>query len=63
MISADGRYVIAFNGEIYNYRELRRQLESQGVYFRGTSDTEVILEGACAWGWDATLSKLVACLL
>jgi asparagine synthase (glutamine-hydrolysing) len=59
MISADGRYVIAFNGEIYNYRELRRQLESQGVYFRGTSDTEVILEGACAWGWDATLSKLV----
>jgi asparagine synthase (glutamine-hydrolysing) len=59
MISADGRYVIAFNGEIYNYRELRGQLESQGAHFRGTSDTEVILEGTSVWGWDVILSRIV----
>ena len=43
MSTADGRYVIAFNGEIYNYRELRRDLEAQGARFRTNSDTEVIL--------------------
>lgn len=44
MQTADGRFTIAFNGEIYNYRELRRDLESKGVAFRTQSDTEVILE-------------------
>ena len=43
MVSKDGRYVISFNGEIYNYRELRRKLEKKGFHFRTTSDTEVIL--------------------
>jgi len=43
MVSKDGRYVISFNGEIYNYRELRRKLEQKGCHFRTTSDTEVIL--------------------
>lgn len=44
MESACGRYVIAFNGEIYNFRELRKGLEERGVVFRSTGDTEVLLE-------------------
>ncbi len=43
MFSADGRLCITFNGEIYNYRELRRELEAKGCVFRSHSDTEVLL--------------------
>lgn len=43
MVSADGRYAIVFNGEIYNFRQLRQTLEADGVVFRTTSDTEVLL--------------------
>lgn len=43
MFSASGRYVITFNGEIYNHRELRQPLARAGVEFRGSSDTEVLL--------------------
>jgi len=43
MIFADGRYVLVFNGEIYNYRQLRAELESLGEIFRTTSDSEVLL--------------------
>jgi len=43
MVSADGRYAIVFNGEIYNFEELRQTLEADGVVFRTTSDTEVLL--------------------
>ena len=49
MLSACGRYVIAFNGEIYNYRELRRELEDLGCEFRSDSDTEVLLAAWIEW--------------
>jgi len=50
MHSTDDRYVIVFNGEIYNYRDLRDRLRRQGASFRTQSDTEVILEGYRLWG-------------
>lgn len=50
MMAADGRYIMVFNGEIYNFLELRKQLEALGHQFRGHSDTEIILAGFCQWG-------------
>jgi len=58
MRSADGRLVIVFNGEIYNYRDLRAGLERDGVVFRGSSDTEVILERMARHGVRETLPEL-----
>lgn len=52
MSSDDGSIVLIFNGEIYNFRELRRELEARGAAFRTTSDTEVILRAYEAWGVD-----------
>jgi asparagine synthase (glutamine-hydrolysing) len=53
MLSHDDRYVLTFNGEIYNYRELREELRSLGYEFRTDSDAEVLLEAISEWGWDA----------
>jgi asparagine synthase (glutamine-hydrolysing) len=53
MLSPDGRYVLTFNGEIYNYRELREQLRSLGHEFRTDCDAEVLLAAIAEWGWDA----------
>ena len=59
MATPDGRYVITYNGEVYNHRELRRNLEMRGRCFRGRSDTEVILLGCAEWGVTATVERLV----
>ncbi|PYV28864.1 MAG: asparagine synthase (glutamine-hydrolyzing) [Acidobacteria bacterium] len=58
MTTADGRYTIAFNGEIYNFQELRKELESHGVRFRTKSDTEALLHAYARWG-KSSLTKLV----
>jgi len=57
MVSADGRSVIVFNGEIYNFKDLQQELEHTGVKFRSRSDTEVLLEALNFWG-VAAISKL-----
>lgn len=50
MRSADGRYIIVYNGEIYNFQELKKQLTAVGISFRTSSDTEVIVNGFSYWG-------------
>jgi asparagine synthase (glutamine-hydrolysing) len=59
MLSASGRYVATYNGEIYNFQQLRTELErSTGTtYFRGHSDTEVMLACIEHWGWEASLKR------
>jgi len=52
MLTADGRYVVTFNGELFNHVELRRELEQAGHTFRTRCDTEVLLEAFRAWGRD-----------
>ena len=74
MGSEDGQVQVVFNGEIYNWRELRQELEAQGVGFTSQSDTEVVLHGYRIWGhdllprlrgmfsfaiWDGKLSRLL----
>lgn len=53
-----GQHALVYNGEIYNYLELRAELEARGIQFRTTSDTEVLLECLINQGVDATLSRL-----
>jgi asparagine synthase (glutamine-hydrolysing) len=57
MPSADGRYVISFNGEIYNYQDLGRELGNMGIRFRGHSDTEVLVEAIAHWGFDGAIRR------
>ena len=57
MVSVDGRYVIVFNGEIYNFPELRHKLEQLGHNFRGHSDTEIMLASFSEWGLDHSIQS------
>ncbi|HVX40287.1 MAG TPA: asparagine synthase (glutamine-hydrolyzing) [Gemmatimonadaceae bacterium] len=75
--SRSGRFIVAFNGEIYNFTALREQLRARGQHFAGTSDTEVLLAGLEEWGpletarrcdgmfafaaWDAAEQELWLC--
>ncbi len=58
MSTDDGRYWIVFNGEIYNFQDLRKRLESQAVRFTTRSDTEVLLKGYAVWGGPKLLDAL-----
>lgn len=59
MESACGRYVLSFNGEIYNFQRLRQELQAtlKALAFRGQSDTEVLLAGIAHWGLEACLRR------
>ena len=50
MVSEDGQVAVALNGEVYNHAKLRAELRSEGISFRGRSDTEVLLRGFIRWG-------------
>lgn len=59
MISSSGRYVLVYNGEIYNAQELRQERIAEGGSFKSQTDTEVLLEGFDAWGVKKVLSKCI----
>ena len=59
MMSSDERFVIAYNGEIYNSEDLRTELSNYKVKFRGNSDTETLLEAIRTWGLENALNKLI----
>ena len=59
MVSACGRYVISYNGEIYNADAVRASLAPHGIVFRGHSDTEVVLEACARWGVTKAASTLI----
>ncbi|MFW6232705.1 MAG: asparagine synthetase B family protein, partial [Bacteroidota bacterium] len=58
MTTDDGRYTIVFNGEIYNHREIRIELESKGYKYHSGTDTETVLYGYSEWGKDI-LQKMI----
>jgi asparagine synthase (glutamine-hydrolysing) len=53
MVSENGRYILVYNGELYNYLELRKELSASGALFRTQGDTEVVLQAIITWGPEA----------
>lgn len=53
MTAGNGRYALVFNGEVYNFMDIRKQLESRGIIFCSTSDSEVVLYALITWGTEA----------
>jgi asparagine synthase (glutamine-hydrolysing) len=53
MVSTNDRYVLSYNGEVYNFRELRRELKNKGYKFRSQTDSEVVLNSLTEWGTKA----------
>lgn len=57
MVSADRRFIIVFNGEVYNFADLRKELRAKGCQFNGHSDTEVLLHAISAWGFETAIKR------
>jgi len=58
MFSKNKRFVISYNGEIYNYLEIKEELKKEGKYFKSNCDTEVLIESIDSWGIEKTLNKI-----
>ncbi|MFZ5571241.1 MAG: asparagine synthase (glutamine-hydrolyzing) [Thermodesulfobacteriota bacterium] len=59
MISPSGRYVMAYNGEVYNFARLRHDLENRQIHWRGHSDTEVMLAAMDSWGIETSVKQFI----
>lgn len=59
MVSSSGRFITVYNGEIYNFRSIAKELEARGRFFKGASDTEVILEAIEEWGLEKAISRFI----
>ncbi len=59
MWTSDRSMAIVYNGEVYNFREIRKELEVQGYHFGGTSDTEVVLNAIHCWGLEKALQRFI----
>ena len=58
MLSSSTRWVVSYNGELYNTSTLHEELEGAGLFVRGTSDTEVLVAGLDHWGLERTLERI-----